>query len=161
MPSLLQKIVERGHCKFVDSVSSWQEGVKLSLEPLVNTGYVTENYYRQIVDCIEKYGPYVVYEHYVAMPHSQENADGALKTAVGFMRVKQEVDFGEDDGERKTARLFFPLSAREPEEHLDNIRQLMGIFTNWELLDALMDADTPEDVLAAEKKFPPNEFEFE
>ena len=38
MASVLQKIVERGHYKFVDSVSSWQEAVKLSTESLVKTG---------------------------------------------------------------------------------------------------------------------------
>ena len=92
--TILQKIVERGHYKFVDRVDSWQEGVKLSCESLAKTGYVSDNYYQQIVDCIEKYGPYVVFEHYVAMPHSQEGAEGANQTAVGFMRVKEDVDFG-------------------------------------------------------------------
>lgn len=158
MATLLQKIVERGHCKFVDSVNSWQEGVKLSTESLVKTGYVSEDYYKQIVDCIEKYGPYVVYDHYVAMPHSQEGAVGAEKTAVGFMRVKQDVDFGKDeDGEQKIARLFFTLAAKDPDEHLDNMQQLMTIFVNEPLLDALMAAETPEDILEAEKKYPPEE----
>ena len=92
--TILQKIVERGHYKFVDRVDSWQEAVKLSCESLAKTGYVSDNYYQQIVDCIEKYGPYVVFDHYVAMPHSQEGAEGAEKTAVGFMRVKEDVDFG-------------------------------------------------------------------
>ena len=98
--TILQKIVERGHYKFVDRVDSWQEAVKLSCESLAKTGYVSDNYYQQIVDCIEKYGPYVVFEHYVAMPHSQEGAEGANQTAVGFMRVREDVDFGKDeDGE--------------------------------------------------------------
>ncbi|MDE7242925.1 MAG: PTS sugar transporter subunit IIA [Oscillospiraceae bacterium] len=155
MASLLQKIVERGHYKFVDSAGSWQEAVKLSTEPLVKTGFVEENYYQQIVDCITKYGPYVVYDHYVAMPHSQENADGVKKTAVGFMRVKEDVDFGTDeDGEQKIARLFFPLAACDPEEHLDNIMQLMAVFQNEPLLDALLAAETPEDILAADAKYP-------
>ena len=158
MATLLQKIVERGHYKFVDSVDSWQEGVKLSTESLVKTGYVSADYYKQIVDCIEKYGPYVVYDHYVAMPHSQEGAVGAEKTAVGFMRVKQDVDFGKDeDGEQKIARLFFTLAAKDPDEHLDNMQQLMTIFVNEPLLDALMAAETPEDILEAEKKYPPEE----
>lgn len=105
--TILQKIVERGHYKFVDRVDSWQEAVKLSCESLAATGYVSDNYYQQIVDCIEKYGPYVVFEHYVAMPHSQEGAEGANQTAVGFMRVKEDVDFGKDeDGEDKVARLL-------------------------------------------------------
>ena len=143
--TILQKIVERGHYKFVDRVDSWQEGVKLSCESLAKTGYVSDNYYQQIVDCIEKYGPYVVFEHYVAMPHSQEGAEGANQTAVGFMRVKEDVYFGKDeDGEDKVARLFFTLAAKDPNEHLDNMQQLMQIFTNEPLLDALMAANTPE-----------------
>ena len=156
--TILQKIVERGHYKFVDRVDSWQEAVKLSTESLVRTGYVSENYFQQIVDCIEKYGPYVVFDHYVAMPHSQEGAEGAEKTGVGFLRVKEDVDFGVDeDGERKVARLLFTLAAKDPNEHLDNIQQLMQVFTNEPLLDALMEAKTPEDILAAEKKYPPEE----
>ncbi len=156
--TILQKIVERGHYKFVDRVESWQEGVKLSTESLVKTGYVSETYYQQIVDCIEKYGPYVVFDHEIAMPHSQEGAEGAEKTGVGFMRVKEPVYFGKDeDGEEKYARLFFTLAAKDPSEHIDNIQQLMSVFCNDELIDALLEANTPEDILAAEAKYPPED----
>lgn len=161
MESVLKKIVERGHYKFVDSVPSWQEAVKLSTESLVETGYVDPDYYKQIVDCIEKFGPYMVFDHYVAMPHSQEDASGVHKTSVGFMRVKEDVDFGVDeDGERKVARLFFTLASCNPDEHTDNISSLMGIFTNEPLLDALMEANTPEDILAAEEKYPCEDEDF-
>ena len=155
MASVLQTIVEKKHYLFVDKVDSWQEGVRLSAESLVADGSVDADYYKQIVACIEKYGPYVVFEHYVAMPHSQENASGVHKTGIGFMRVKEEVSFGKDeDGEEKVAKLFFTLAACNPEEHLNNIQQLMGVFCNEELLDALMAANTPEDILAAEAAYP-------
>ena len=66
-----------------------------------------------------------------------------------------EETFGKDeDGEEKVAKLFFTLAACNPEEHLNNIQQLMGVFCNEELLDALMAANTPEDILAAEAAFP-------
>lgn len=153
--SILQKIVRRGHYKFVDRVDSWQDAVRISTESLVKTGYVSENYYKQIVDCIEKYGPYVVFDHEIAMPHSQEGAEGAMKTGVGFLRVKETVDFGKDeDGEQKTARLLFTLAAKDPSEHIDNIQQLMSVFCNDPLIDALLEAETPEDILAAEEKYP-------
>ena len=156
--SILQKIVRRGHYAFTDRVDSWQEAVKLSTESLVKTGYVSETYYQQIVDCIEKYGPYVVFEHDIAMPHSQEGAEGAEKTAVGFLRVKEPVYFGKDeDGEDKYARLFFTLAAKDPSEHIDNIQQLMSVFCNDPLIDALLEANTPEDILAAEAKYPPED----
>lgn len=160
MASVLQTIVEKKHYKFVDRVDSWQEGVKLSAESLVADGSVDADYYQQIVDCITKYGPYVVFDHYVAMPHSQENASGVHKTGIGFMRVKEEVSFGKDeDGEEKIAKLFFTLAACNPEEHLNNIQQLMSIFCNEELLDALMEANSPEDILAAEAAYPCEEDE--
>ena len=159
--TILQKIVERRHYKFVDSAESWQDAVRMSCEPLVDTGFTDPNSYQQIVACVEKYGPYMVFDHYVAMPHTQENAEGAFKTAVGFMRVKNVVDFGTDeDGEKKEAKLFFPLVAVNPEEHLENMQQLMEIFMNEPLLDALMEAETPEDILKAEADFPMEEDDF-
>ena len=159
MASVLQTIVEKKHYAFVDRLDSWQQGVELSARSLVADGSVDADYYKQIVDCIEKYGPYVVFDHYVAMPHSQENATGVHKTGIGFMRVKEAVSFGKDeDGEEKVAKLFFTLAACNPEEHLNNIQQLAGLFCNEELLDALIAAETPEDILAAEIAHPTEEF---
>ena len=154
--TILQKIVARGHYRFVDHADTWQEAVRLSAESLVDTGYVEPDYYRQIVDCITKYGPYVVLDHLVAMPHTQEGAGGVHRTGVGFMRVRDAVSFGFDgDGEEKLARLFFTLAAENPDEHLYNMQQLMGVFSNTDLLDALMEASSPEDILAAEAEYPP------
>lgn len=159
MADVLKNIVERKHYRFEDKVDSWQEAVRLSALSLAETGYVTDDYYKQIVECIEKYGPYVVFEHEVAMPHSTEGAEGAKKTAVGFMRVKEPVSFGCDaDGNEKFARLFFTLAAQNPEEHMGNIQSLVGVFTNEPLLDALLEANSAEDILAADAKYPCAEF---
>lgn len=154
MGTVLQDIVEKKHYRFVDEEMTWQEGVRQSCLSLVEDGSVDADYYKQIVACVEKYGPYVVFDHYVAMPHSQENAEGVHKTAIGFMVNKQIVDFGEDDGEKKVAKLFFTLAACDPDEHMNNIEQLMQIFMNEPLLDALMEAETPEDILKAEADHP-------
>lgn len=158
MASVLQTIVEKKHYRFIDEEVTWQEAIRLSAESLVEDGSVEPNYYEQIVSCIEQYGPYVVFDHMVAMPHSQMDAKEVHKTGIGFMVSKKVVDFGVDeDGEKKEAKLFFTIAACNPEEHLENIGQLMGIFANEPLLDALMEAETPEDILEAEKKFPVTE----
>ena len=156
MASVLQTIVEKKHYKFISGEGvTWQEAVRLSTESLIADGSVSEDYYKQIIACIEKYGPDVVFDHNVAMPHSTENAEGAYKTGIGFMVCEHMIDFGEDeDGEKKEANLFFTLSSANPEEHMENISQLSNIFMNDDLLDALAAARTPEDILEAEKKYP-------
>ncbi len=159
MSELLEKIVDRKHFLFVDEVETWQKAVELSTKPLVETGYVDDGYHKQIVDCITKYGPYVVFDHQVAMPHTTENAQGVHKTAVSFMRVKKPVSFGfDEEGNEKTASLFFTLAAENPEEHLSNIQNLIGIFTNEPLLDALMECQTGQEILQANEAYPAIEF---
>ena len=147
MSTVLQTIVEKKHYRFIDGEGvTWQEAIRLSAEPLVADGSVDADYYKQIVACVEKYGPYVVFEHHVA---------GAHKTGIGFMVCEKMIDFGEDeDGEKKEANLFFTLSSTNPDEHMSNIQQLSEIFMNDALLDALAAARTPEDILEAEKKYP-------
>ena len=72
-----------------------------------------------------------------------------------FVYRKGKCDFHiVEDGEEKVAKLFFTLAACNPDEHLNNIQQLMGIFMNEELLDALIAAETAEDILAAEIAHP-------
>ena len=156
MGTVLQDIVEKKHYSFISGEGvTWQEAVRLSALPLVADGSVSEDYYKQIIACIEKYGPYVVFEHNVAMPHTTENAEGAFKTGIGFMVCEHMIDFGEDeDGEKKEANLFFTLSSTNPDEHMNNIGQLSQIFMNDDLLDALAAARTPEDILKAEADFP-------
>lgn len=156
MSTVLQTIVEKKHYRFIDGEGiTWQEAVRLSAQPLVEDGSVDGDYYKQIIACIEKYGPYVVFEHNVAMPHTTENAQGAHKTGIGFMVSEKLIDFGEDeDGEKKEANIFFTLSCADPDEHMNNIQQLSEIFMNEKLLAALASARTPEEILEAEKKYP-------
>ena len=156
MASVLQTIVEKKHYRFIDGEGvTWQEAVRLSAESLVEDGSVSPDFYKQIIACIEKYGPYVVFDHNVAMPHTTENAEGAFKTGIGFMVSEKLIDFGVDeDGEKKEANIFFTLSSANPDEHMNNIMQLSSIFMNDDLLDALAAARTPEDILAAEAKYP-------
>ncbi|MCC8183042.1 MAG: PTS sugar transporter subunit IIA [Clostridiales bacterium] len=155
MSSVLREIVDRGLCRFTDRVPSWQEAVRQSAAPLAEAGYTDGEYYRQIVSCIRQYGPYMVFDHQVALLHAQVNAPGVRKTAVSLLCIREGVDFGADeDGTRKTARLFFTLASCDPDEHMDKIQALAEVFLNEPLLDALTAARSPEDILAAEERYP-------
>ena len=64
MSTVLQDIVEKKHYSFINGEGvTWQEAIRLSALPMVADGSVAEDYYKQIVACCEKYGPYFVFEH--------------------------------------------------------------------------------------------------
>ena len=80
------------------------------------------------------------------MPHSQENGQLVHGTGVSFMRLAEPVSFDPNDPD-KWADLFFTIAADDPEAHLENIKGLMEIFQNEELLDKLRKAECDEDLL--------------
>lgn len=90
---MLKEFVEKKHYKFADSAADWKEAIRMSCEPLELDGTVEDNYKEDIIKCVEKYGPYIVIAPNIAMPHSQEGAEGVNKTAVSFMKLETPVSF--------------------------------------------------------------------
>lgn len=149
---MLKEFVEQGHFKFAREAADWEEAVRMSCETLERDGTVESNYKEDIISCIKKYGPYIIIMPNVAMPHSQECARGVHKTAIGFMKLDKAVSFapGEED---KDAKLFFTLASCNPEQHLENMTKLSELLMNEGAVEALMQAQTPEDLLRIQKDY--------
>ncbi len=149
---MLREFVEKKHYLFIDSAKDWKEAIKLSCKPIEEDGTVDTCYAELIIECVEKYGPYIVLMPNVAMPHSQEGANGVNQTAISFMKVEKPVSFDPNDPE-KDARLFFTLASCNPEQHLANMVKLSELLVNEELVAGLLKATTPEELLEIQKKY--------
>lgn len=149
---MLRDFVEQKHYRFADSAPDWKESIRMSCESLEADGTVEPNYKEDIIACVEKHGPYIVIMPNVAMPHSQEGAVGVNKTAIGFMKLNKPVSFEEGNPE-KDAQLFFTLASCNPEQHLANMMKLSEMLMNQDVVDALLTAETPEDLIRIQEKF--------
>ncbi len=149
---MLKEFVESKHYKFAESAADWQDAIRMSCESLEADGTVEANYKEDIIKCVEKYGPYIVIIPGVAMPHSQENAVGVHKTAIGFMKLEQPVSFDSEDPE-KDASLFFTLASCNPEQHLNNMSRLAEMLSDEDLIEDLKQTKGPEDLLRLQEKY--------
>jgi PTS system ascorbate-specific IIA component len=149
---MLREFVEKKHYKFAQSAPNWQDAIRMSCESIEADGTVDPNYKEDIVKCVEKYGPYIVIMPNVAMPHSQEFAEGVHKTEIAFMKLEEPVSFEEGNPEMD-ARLFFTLASCNPEQHLANMQRLSELLMNAEAIEALLEAKTPEDLLEIQEKY--------
>ena len=148
---MLREFVEKKHYLFAEEAADWEEAILMSCKSLEADNTVESNYGRDIVECVKKYGPYIVIMPNVALPHSQEGAVGVNKTAIGFMKLDKPVSFDPDDPE-KDARLFFTLASCNPNQHLDNMTRLSEMLMNEELVEELLDASGPEYLLRLQEK---------
>ena len=149
---MLKEFVEKKHYKFVEDVKDWKDAIRLSCESLEADGTVEANYKEDIIACVEKYGPYIVIMPHVAMPHSQECAKGVHKTAIAFMKSEKPVTFDPEDPD-KDAQLFFTLASCNSEQHLANMMRLSEMLMNETVIDELLKAKSPEDLLVIQDKY--------
>jgi PTS system ascorbate-specific IIA component len=149
---MLKTFVEQKHYLFADRAEDWKDAIQMSCKSLVADGTVDETYASQIVACVEKYGPYIVLMPGVAMPHTQENATGVKKTAVAFMKLREPVNFSDSDPD-KSASVFFTLASSDHDQHMANIQKLATLLLNDELVKAIKETESPEDLLRLQERF--------
>lgn len=149
---MLREFVDNHHVKFAQRAKDWKDAIRMSCEVLEADGTVDAGYKEEIIDCIEKYGPYIIITSNVAMPHSQQNGNHVHKTAIAFMKLEEPVSFDPEDPE-KDAQLFFTLASCNPDQHLDNMQRLVEILMNDDLLQALSKSTCPQDLLEIQANY--------
>lgn len=133
---------------------TWKEAIQESSMIFLNKGIINETYIQEIIDCVEKHGPYIVIIPDVAMPHSSENSAGVFGTGISFTKMKSSVLFESEDGEDKHATLFFTLAAKNPEEHMTNIQNLSELLMTDGLVEDLLGTNSLEDYKKLIEKYP-------
>lgn len=149
---MLREFVEKNHFLFAREASSWQEAIRMSCSTLEADGTVGPGYAQEIIDCIEKYGPYIVIMPNVAIPHSQEGGSAVYRTDIGFMKLEKPVSFDPEDPSLD-AQLFFTLASCDPNQHLENMLRFSEMMCREEVVEALLAATGPQDLLAIQKTY--------
>ena len=126
--------------QIIQSVSDWQEAIKVAVLPLVEQGYVTLDYIQGIIDNTTYYGAYYVITKHVALLHARAE-QGVVKTQFAVTLTKEEVYFPEN---KKPANLLITLAAADSTEHLEALQAFAEIFADEDKVEALLAIDDPK-----------------
>lgn len=149
---LIKELVEKNRVCFHKGFNTWEEAIVASCQPLIDDNSIETEYIDAIIECVNKYGPYIVIAPNIAMPHSQEGAKGVNDTAISFMRLEEPVHFEEGNPE-KDARLFFVFASENHDIHLKNMEKLATLLMNDELVSELLEAKDANDLLKIDEKY--------
>lgn len=146
---MLREIIEKKYYAFYDSATNWEDAIIKSCSSLEENGAVSLEYSKELIECIKKYGPYIVIEPGIAMPHSTQQGKNVFKTEISFTKFAKPVKF-DDENE---ATLFFTLASKDPEIHIENIQKLMEVLVNDELKEELFNIKNIEDLKKLSEKY--------
>lgn len=148
----LKELVDKERVCFHESFATWEDAIAASCQPLLKDGTIEQAYIDSVIDCVKKYGPYIVFAPNIAMPHSQEGAVGVHETAVSFMKVEEPVRFEEGNPD-KDARLFFVLASTDHKKHMENMEKLAGMLLMPGMIDELLKVTNVEELLALDARY--------
>lgn len=134
---LLNELLAKGLVEYRTGFPTWEEAVRASYATLLKNGYIEEEYIGEVIESINKFGPYIVIMPLVAIPHTMQGATGALRSGISFMKVETPVSF-EPGNEENDARLFFSLAAVDSDQHLRNMKELAEMLMIEGFVDDLL-----------------------
>ncbi|MBF0806124.1 MULTISPECIES: PTS sugar transporter subunit IIA [unclassified Streptococcus] len=142
--NLTQALTENNSIRLGLSADTWQEAVRLSIDPLIESGAVKEEYYHAILESTEEYGPYYILMPGMAMPHARPEA-GVQRDSFSLITLTEPVTFS--DG--KEVQVLLALAATSSEIHTSvAIPQIIALFELENSIERLSNCQSPEEVLA-------------
>ncbi|MDY4594401.1 MAG: PTS sugar transporter subunit IIA [[Pasteurella] aerogenes] len=120
---LKESLIQNNSIKLHQSVSNWQEAIKISIDMLIEAGAVEARYYDRIIEGITNIGPYIILAPGLAMPHARPE-DGVLKTAFSLVTFDTPVYF---DGENEPVYMMIALAGSDSNQHMEGLMEVTQV----------------------------------
>ena len=126
----LKKLLKKENVKFIDEAENWKEAIFQSGELLVSNKKVTSEYVQEMIELVEKHGPYIVLEEGIAMPHAGIS-ENVLETGISLLVVNEKVSLPEG----RNANIFLSFAAKNKNDNIDIMNDLFELITKYEFID--------------------------
>lgn len=140
----LAQLLTPEHIRLDVSASSWQEALHLGADILLENGYITPEYTKQIIENIHKLGPYIVIAPGIAFSHASYKV-GVKKLGMSLIRLQEAVEFGHEKND--PVKLIFTLAPSDKTSHYDALTTLMNILLDPRELNILFNSKNMDEIL--------------
>lgn len=140
--SSMRTMLKRENVQIVESVDTWEDAVRVAVQPLVDTGFVEPRYIDGIIENAHKYGPYFVICPDLALLHARPE-QGVIKKQLAVTILRQGVRFKEGGD---PVRVLVTLAAEDADSHIDVMRTLATMFSDPSNIGSLAAAGSADAV---------------
>lgn len=139
---MIEELIRLENCRFQKSVPDWKAAIRMALHPLLEGGYITEEYETSVLENVEKFGPYFVLTPDMALVHAGPDK-GVLGTQMAITVLEEPVRFTEDG---HPVRVLAALAATDSTGHMEGIRAMSNIFMDNTKVEHLLNTKTPQEL---------------
>ncbi|ARA98346.1 MULTISPECIES: BglG family transcription antiterminator [Geobacillus] len=136
----LQELIPPNRITLMESVSSWEQAVRICAKPLLREGYITPTFVDKMLSYAAQ-DPYIVIGSHVAIPHASPE-DGVNKIGMSLLRVRNGVDYFEH-----SIHIIVVIAAIDKQQHLSALMKLLNLAQSQEHCQAIIQSHSKRDIL--------------
>ena len=129
------------------SVTTWEEAVRISAKPIVDSRQIEPRYVEAIINQGEK-DPYIVIAPNLAIPHAAPD-EGVNDVAMSFLRLEEGIGFGEG----YCINLVVIIAAKDKQQHIRALMQLMKLARSEQDRTRIIQSQSVDEIYDIIKKY--------
>lgn len=127
--------------------ANWRDAISTAGHLLEDSGAITADYTKAMIESIEDNGPYIVVAPGFAFAHARPS-EAVKRTAISWVRLETPVEFGHDSND--PVNLVVALAAEDDKAHTQSMKDLAKLLGNRKAraqLDSVTTAEELREVL--------------
>lgn len=140
----MKGMLRRENVQIVESCGDWENAVRVAVQPLVDTGYVTPAYADGIIETACTFGPYFVLAPGLALLHARPE-QGVIRQQLAVTVSRRGVSFKKGGD---PVHVLVTLAAENPDDHIDTMGALARLFADQASIERVATAASADEVYA-------------
>lgn len=137
---------------YCDRDMDWTQAIRLTSEPLLNAGAVSEEYIEAMIRQTKRLGPYMFITDDVVLAHAKSE-DGVNHLGLSMSVFEKEILFPKE----RSAKVIMVLAAEDQVKHLRILKDIMMIFSNKEYKEMFKQVNNSKAILLEIEKILSNQ----
>jgi mannitol operon transcriptional antiterminator len=147
---MLNKLITLDTIQIKSEVKDWKEAIQVASNPLLERGYINQNYVAAMIESVLELGPYIVLAPRIAVPHARPE-QGVNQLGMSLLCLKNSVPFSDDN--KHDVNLIIVLAATDKKTHIKAISQLSEMLSEEQDVEAILHADSSDQIVTIVNKY--------
>lgn len=142
LSEMLEDIILDAECE------NWEEAIRIAGKIMVENKICDVTYIENIIERVNEFGPYMVMNNKVALPHSK-NSGNVFKSKMVLINFKNDILFPEET----PVKTMLTFTSQDENEHLDALSNFLDLVNNYKFLEKLENNRSKKKVVDIIKKY--------
>jgi len=132
---MLKELLPKSHMQQREKVDSWEDAIKIASIPLLEEGIIEESYIENMIESVNKNGPYIVLMDYFALPHAKAG-EGVNRLGMSLLTINHPVDL-----KGNPVKVFLVLAAVDTTSHIEALADISKLLMDPKNYEIFMSGD--------------------